>query len=48
MIYTMLKKVKEKGYNIAVLNSSKMGQGIYKNIGFKEYSNQSIYMWINM
>lgn len=43
MVYHLLNKAKNEGYNISILNASEMGYPLYKKIGFKKYYTTNIY-----
>ena len=38
-----LKEARERGYKVGVLHSSKMGYGVYRRLGFKDYCEISAY-----
>lgn len=43
MIYYILNKARNEGYDISILQASEMGYPMYKKIGFKEYYTTKIY-----
>jgi len=40
-----LVQARSKGYKIGVLQSSKVGVGVYRSLGFQEYCKISEYLW---
>lgn len=40
-----LKVAREMGYRVGTLQASKMGEPVYRHMGFKEYCRISTYMW---
>ncbi len=45
MTYAPLLEARELGYKIAVLQSSSMGYGVYKKLGFEEYCRLPGFVW---
>ena len=41
-----LLEARDRGYRIGVLQSTKMGFGLYSKLGFKEYCNFGRYLWV--
>jgi predicted acetyltransferase len=42
-----LKEAREMGYWVSILQASKMGEPVYRKIGFQEYCKISSYIWMN-
>ncbi|WP_127082843.1 GNAT family N-acetyltransferase [Dulcicalothrix desertica] len=45
LIKAALQESRAAGYRIATLQASFMGMNIYRQIGFKEYSQIGLYLW---
>jgi|GEM_PF-2104665 len=43
MVYYILNKARNEGYDISILQASEMGYPLYKKVGFKEYYTTKIY-----
>jgi GNAT superfamily N-acetyltransferase len=40
-----LREARAMGYRIGILDSSEMGLGVYRRLGFQEYCKMSHYVW---
>ena len=40
-----LREARAMGYRIGLLDSSNMGLGVYRRLGFQEYCKMSYYVW---
>lgn len=45
MTQAALQEARELGYRVGILQSSRLGLGVYRQLGFTEYCQMSHYAW---